>query len=364
MDFKLKIHSTKTYLIYISGIFFVIGLLSRDIRLQQILIDESNPEFQTSNIFCAELPRCTRISGEILGLGIQNLLHNFAAFFHRNLFWQSFYLTEKQYFLIFSDFSSIIFRVICLLPIVAYCHKLFRDSINAKILLLLGLTCIFSGFPLYYLSNLFGIYLVNYDYMIIFVMGLFLNFSTQIFRSRILFCLFTILCGMTIENLPIVFIVLIYFQNKNQIKRFNLFILSSITIFVTYSFLLLGVIRQNDSISSIESDGRYYLANLQQLPEISGAIFLIIIWSFLLGISVGSFGLRDFPVSSLKSAKEFIPIRNIQGIILGYFISIFAGFFLSILTEFARQLLFLQLVVFLSGVVVGIRLLISLKTRK
>lgn len=364
MDYKLKFFSIKIYLVYISSIFFAIGLLSRDIRLQQILIDASNPEFQASNILCADLPRCTRISGEVMGLGIQNLIQNFAEFFHSNPIWQSFYLTETQYFSIFNGFSSIIFRVICLLPIAVYAHRLFRESINAGIFSLLGLTCIVSGFPLYYFNNLFGIYLVNVDYMIIFVMGIFFNFSTQILRSKILLCLFTILCVMTIENLPMIFLIIIYFQNKNQFKRVSLLKLSSITIFVTYSILLLGVMRQNGSINSMESDGRYYLSNLQRLPEIIGAIFLIIIWSFFLGTLVGSFGFKDFPVSSLRLAKGFIPSQNIQGIILGYFISIFAGFFLSILTEFARQLLFLQLVVFLFGVAVGIKLLISLKTRK
>jgi hypothetical protein len=364
MSFKLKSFPTKKFLIYVSSIFFTIGVLSRDIRLQKILIDASNPEFQAGNILCADLPRCARISGEIFGLGIQNLFQYFAEFFHGNPLWQNFYLTDIQYFSIFSGFSSIIFRVICLLPIALYFHRLFRENVNAKILSLLGFTCIFSGFPLYYLNNLFGIYLVNFDYMVIFVMGLFLKFSNQILRSKVLLFFFTILCVLTIENLPLILLVIIYFQNKKDFKRFSLFKLSSITIFVTYSFLLLGVMRRNGSINSLESDGRYYSMNLQRLPEIIGAIFVMIIWSFVLGTLVGGFGLKNFPVNSLRSVIEFIPARNIQAIIMGYSISIFVGFFISILTEFARQLLFLQIIVFLFGVAVGIKHLISLKTRE
>jgi len=364
MDFKLKFFPIKMCLVYFSSIFFFIGLLSRDIRLQQNLISVSNSEFQVSNILCADLPRCTRISGEVLGLGIQNLIHYIADFFYSNPLWQTFYLTEIQYFSVFSDFSSITFRVICLLPIALYFKNLFRGNINASIFALLAFACIFSGFPLYHLNNLFGIYLVNFDYMIIFVMGLFLNFSNQILKSKILLCLFTILCVTTIENLSLILLVLICFQNKKELKRLSLFKLCSATIFVTYSILLLGVMFRNGSINNMESDGRHYFSNLQRLPEIIGAIFLIIIWSFVLGILVGSFGFKSFPVDSLRSVIEFIPARNIQGITLGYSISVFVGFFVSILTEFARQLLFLQIIVFLFGFAVGIKHLISLKTRR
>jgi hypothetical protein len=364
MSFKLKFFPTKMYLIYFSSIFFAIGLLSRDIRLQKFLIGASNPEFQASNILCADIPRCTRISGEILGLGIQNLIRYIAEFFHGNPLWQNFYLSDTQYFSVFSKFSSITFRVVCVLPIALYFHKLFKENINAKMFSLLAFTGIFSGFPLYYLNNLFGIYLVNYDYMVIFVMGLFLNFYNQILRSKIYLVIFTIICVMTIENLPLILLVIIYFQNKKTFKRFSLMKLSSITIFVTYAILLLGVMGRNGSIDNMESDGRHYSFNLQRLPEIIGAIFIIIIWSFVLGALVGSFGLSGLPVNSLRSAIEFIPVRNIQGIILGYFISIFVGIFISILTEFARQLLFFQIMIFLFGISVGIKYLISLEARK
>ena len=195
-------------------------------------------------------------------------------------------------------------------------------------------------------------------------MGLLLNFSNQIFKSKIMLFLFTMLCVLTMENLPFVLLVVICFQNKKEFNRFSLFKLSSITIPVIYSILLLVVMRRNGSINSMESDGRYYSSNLERLPEIIGAIFLMIIWSFVLGILVSSFGLNGLSVNYLKSIIEFIPTRNVQAIIIGYFISIFVGFFISILTEFARQLLLLQLIVFLFGVAVGIKHLISLKVRK
>jgi hypothetical protein len=362
---KTLIFQAKKWILYFSCLIFSIGVLSRDIRLQTLLINDiGNSEFKSSNLLCGELTRCTRIGGEILGLGSQNFFYLFAQIFNGNPLWQNFYLTDKQYFSIFNGFSSISFRVICLIPIGWYLNKLFKESVNAKIFSVLAITSILSGFPLYYLNNLFGIYLVNYDYMIIFVMGLFINFSNQILKSKIMLFLFTILCTITIENLPLVLFISIWFLNKKTFNRFKLLLLSSLTIFVTYSILLLGVILRNGSIKDMQSDGRYFSFNLQRLPEIIGAIFIIIIWSFVLGVLVGYSGYKGFPTNSLKSALEFIPARNIRGIIIGYFISSFVGIFISILTEFARQLLVLQIMIFVFGVAAGIKYLIGLETRK
>jgi hypothetical protein len=362
---KILIFQAKKWTLYFSCLIFSIGLLSRDIRLQSLLInDVDNNEFKLSNLLCGELTRCTRVGGEILGLGVQNFFNLFAQFFDGNPLWQNFYLTDKQYFSIFNGFASISFRFICLIPIAWYFNKLFKENVNAKIFSVLAITSILSGFPLYYLNNLFGIYLVNYDYMVIFVMGLFINFSNQILSSKVILLLFTILCTVTIENLPLVLFVSIWFLNKKQFNRFNLLVLSCITIFFTYLILLLGVILRNGSIKDMQSDGRYFSFNLQRLPEIIGAIFIIIIWSFVLGFLVGYLGYKGFPTNSLKLALKIIPTRNIRGVIIGYLISSFVGIFISILSEFARQLLVLQVMLFVLGVAAGIKYLIGLETRK
>ena len=355
VDSKVSLFQTKKWALYFSCLIFSIGALSRDIRLHNVLLNGGIKEFNASNLLCGQLTRCTRVGGELLGLGVQDFFYFFAQLFHGNPLWQNFYLTDKQYFSIFSGFSSIAFRFICLLPIILYFNKLFKENINAKIFSILAFTSIFSGFPLYYLNNLFGIYLVNYDYMVIFVMGLFINFCNQILKSNILLFFFTIVCTITIENLPLLLLFSIYFLDKKIFNRIKLLILTSVTSLVSYVILLLGVTFRNGNISEMESDGRHFSFNLPRLPEIFGAIFIIIIWSFVLGYLVGILGFRNFSINSLKSTLELIPTRNIQSIIIGYLVSCFAGIFISVLTEFARQLLFFQLAVFVFGLTVGIK---------
>jgi hypothetical protein len=359
------ISQAKKWILFLSCLIFSIGVLSRDIRLQYLLINDiDNNEFKLRNLLCEELTRCTRVGGEILGLTVQNFFYLLAQFFHGNPLWQNFYLTDEQYFSIFNGFASILFRAVCLFPVAWYFNKLFKESINAKIFSALAFTSILSGFPLYYLNNLFGIYLVNYDYMVIFVIGLFINFSNKILKSKIWLIFFTILFTITLENLPLILLIAVWFLNKKTINRFNLLLLSSITFFVTYLILLLGVILRNGAIKDMQSDGRHFSFNLPRLPEIFGAIFIIVIWSFILGFLVGSLGFRGFPKHSLESVLDLIPARNIKAIIIGYLISSFVGIFISVLTEFARQQLVLQIMVFVFGVAVGIKRIIGLEAKR
>ena len=359
------ISQAKKLILFLSCVIFFLGLLSRDIRLQNFLVNYiSDNEFKYRNLLCGELTRCTRVGGEIFGLGLQNFSHLFAQLFYGNPLWQNFYLTEEQYFSIFNGFSSILFRTICLVPFAWYLSKLFKDNINAKIFSVLAITSMVSGFPLYYLNNLFGIYLVNYDYMVIFVIGLFINFTNEILKSKISLTLFTILCTVTLENLPLVLVIAVWFVNKDTFDRFTLLAVTGITSFVTYLVLLLGVILRNGAIMDMQSDGRFFSFNLPKLPEIFGAIFILITWSFVLGILVGGLGFRSLPKHSLKSVLDFIPVQSIKAIIMGYLISSFVGIFISILTEFARQLIVLQFIVFVFGVAVGIKLLMGFEARR
>jgi hypothetical protein len=114
----------------------------------------------------------------------------------------------------------------------------------------------------------------------------------------------------------------------------------------------------------MQSDGRYFSFNLQRLPEIIGAIFIIITWSYVLGFLVGYLGYKGLSTNSLILTLKGISDRNIRGVILGYLISSFVGIFISILTEFARQLLVLQIALFVFGVATGIKYLANLDTRK
>lgn len=112
---KISAVKVKKWVLFFSCLIFSIGALSRDVRLHNLLINyTSDKEFKVSNLLCDELTRCTRLGGELLGLGVQNFFYYVAQLFHGNPLWQNFYLTDKQYYSIFSGFSSIAFRVMCL----------------------------------------------------------------------------------------------------------------------------------------------------------------------------------------------------------------------------------------------------------
>ena len=362
MYLKISAVQAKKWVLFFSCLIFSIGALSRDVRLHNLLVNyTSDKEFKVSNLLCGELTRCTRIGGELLGLGVQNFFYYVAKLFHGNPLWQNFYLTDKQFFSIFSGFSSIAFRVICLLPIMLYFNKLLKENIIAKILTTLAFTSIFSGFPLYYLNNLFGIYLVNYDYMVIFVIGLFLNFYDQILKSNILLVFFTMLSTITMENLGLVLIFVVYFLNKQSYQRIKLLFLIGLSTLFTYLILFAAVVLKNGFIPDNQSDGRYGNLNREKLPEILGAMAIIVFWSFALGYLVGQIGFMSFSTSELKTVYDDISSSKLYGLIVGFLFCFLVGLFVSITTEFARQFLPLQFIVFFFGLSNRINRLLNLK---
>ena len=132
-----------------------IAVLSRDIRLQQFLsFGSRDSEFSFDRIFCEELTWCARISGELFGLLITKIIIFFAQIFYGNPDWQQFYISQKEYFTIYYKLSSILFRILCILPTCLYLRKILKDSILGHFFSLLCISSILSGFPLYYLNNL------------------------------------------------------------------------------------------------------------------------------------------------------------------------------------------------------------------
>lgn len=362
MHLKNSAVQVRKWVLIFSYLFFSIGALSRDVRLHNLLINyTSDREFKASNLLCGELTRCTRIGGELLGLGIQDSFYYVAKLFYGNPFWQNFYLTDQQYFSIFSGFSSITFRIICLLPMMLYFNRLLKENITAKILSTLALTSIFSGFPLYHLNNLFGIYLVNYDYMVICVIGVFLNYYDQILKSNISLVFFTMLSTITMENLGLVLIFVIYFLDKHLYQRIKLTFLIGFSILFTSLILLAAVVLKNGFIPDNQSDGRYGHLNREKLPEILGAMVIIILWSFTLGYLAGQIGFANISTSDLKIVYDSISSSKLYGLIVGFLFCFLVGLFVSISTEFARQFLPLQIIVFFFGLSRGINRLLKLK---
>ena len=107
-------------------LFFLIGIFSRDIRLQKLMtnnIGSDGYEFQEDHVLCSDVPQCARVGPVLMGLGLQNLMLLIARVFYGNPLWQRFYLTEEQYFSVFSEMSSILFRLVCLIPIYLLVNK-------------------------------------------------------------------------------------------------------------------------------------------------------------------------------------------------------------------------------------------------
>jgi cbb3-type cytochrome oxidase subunit 3 len=122
------------------------------------------------------------------------------------------------------------------------------------------------------------------------------------------------------------------------------------------------IILLNSSNTTNESDGRYYYRNVENFMEIIGAISIIAFWSFVLGLIVSFLGLtnrsnkkfggKENLVGNFENTeRDGIDIRSYLSIALGFLILTIPGFFVSILTEFARQLLFFQLMIFFVGVI-------------
>jgi len=339
----------------ISYIIFAVGVLSRDIRLQKIIIN-GNPtgEFNLANIFCDSLPVCTRVGGELFGAGIQNLINFFAGIFHGNEVWHYFYLTEEQYFEFFYGFSSVTFRFICLAPLLIYVNKLFTSN-GIKIITFLALTSIISGYPLFYLNTSFGIYLVNYDYMVILVMSMVLIFYRQIFGSRLLTFTVVFFCTTVYENLGILIICSLFFLKKSSYQFFRTMQIALGAVILSLSLLICGVLFKNGFEITNQSDGRYLQLNLDYWWKIAGAIFILFIWGLILGVFVGFLSIHRSTLKQIQILRELLNTRLYHGIFFGYLISLLVGFFVSGLVEFARQLLFLQVLSFFYGISLATR---------
>lgn len=339
----------------ISYIIFAIGVFSRDIRLQNIIINgNSAGEFNLVNVFCGNLPVCTRVGSEFFGVGIQNLINFFAGIFHGNEVWHYFYLNEEEYFEFFYGFSSVTFRFICLVPLLIYVSKLFTSN-RIKIITLLALASIISGYPLFYLNTSFGIYLVNYDYMVILVMSMVLIFYRQIFGSRLLTFTVAFFCTTVYENLGILIICSLFFLKKSSYQFFRTVQIALSAVILSLSILICGVLFKNGFKITNQSDGRYLQLNLDYWWKVAGAIFILLIWGLSLGVLVGFLSFHRSTLKQIQILHELLNTRLYHGIFFGYLISLLVGFFVSGLVEFARQLLFLQVLSFFYGISLATR---------
>jgi hypothetical protein len=337
-------------------IIFAVGVFSRDIRLQHIIINRqpTSKEFSLTEIFCNSLPRCTRVGSEIFGAGLQSAIHFFAEIFHGNEVWHYFYLTEDEYFEFFYGFSSLLFRIICVTPLFIYVGKLFTSN-RIKIITFLALTSIISGYPLFYLNTSLGIYLVNYDYMVILVMSMVLIFYRQIFSSNLLIFVVIFFCTIVYEHLGFLIICSIFFLKKGSDQFYRIIQVALGAVILSLSFLISGYFLKNGFKISNESDGRYFQLNLEYWWKIAGAIVILIIWGLILGTFVGFLSIRMSTFKQIYVLHEMLNSKLYHGMFFGYLITLFVAFFVSGLLEVARQFLFLQVLSFFYGISLATR---------
>lgn len=360
-----KFQSKITKIVFIiSYLLLFLGILSRDIRLHNLLINNiTSAEFSVSNLFCSELPRCSRVGSEVFGISIRTFFELAGYAFHRNPAWQNFYITDAEYFSIYNLMGSIAYRIISLLPILYFLNKVSGKSNRIKIFNIFALNSILSGFPLFLLNNLFGIYLVNYDYMIIFVLGIFLINYNKILESKYLLPIFIFICSFTFENLIIVIIVSIIFQNSSLLKKLKTIFKAVAYFLFSYTSLLLIIWVRNGEILN-ESDGRYFYLNQVKLIEIWGAFFIIIIWSSILGVIVAIIEQKKVKPYELASLGRNEDLDILAAIVISYLLSFLIGNFISGLTEFARQFLFLEISAYMFALILTTRVLEKLRRKQ
>jgi hypothetical protein len=177
---------------------------------------------------------------------------------------------------------------------------------------------------------------------------LLLNFDS-IFKSQVRILILTIILTLTFENLPLIVIIIIFRTIADVRERIKLLTYVCLTSAVTYLVYLFLVMTNNQFEISIESDGRYFSKNLLNFAEITVAILMFLGVAFLLGISVSILSTRILKKSSYQNFSSTNLTNALISILYAYGFSILFGFFISGLTEFSRQLMPLQLVLFLIG---------------
>jgi len=188
-------------------IFFVIfsscAIFLRDLRFDKILISNNLSEFN-NNIICNEFPQCFRIGTNVVGSGFNYLSMLFQNLIPDQLYG---YVTKEEILKNIQDYFSIVIRLLSLAPIFYLVYKKTLHNLISVFLAPLGISLIVSGWPLSSISGYYSVYLINYDYGAIFLIGLFLlNYETIVSTPKY-FYLFLIISSLTFENLPLAFLI-------------------------------------------------------------------------------------------------------------------------------------------------------------
>jgi hypothetical protein len=326
------------YLILISS-----AIIIRDLRLDNILISENLTEFNQS-ILCNDFPKCFRVTTHFVGN-----LSNYAATFFSVLSNPNFeYVTYIEIEKIFKDLFSVLLRLISIAPIVYFVFKNSKKSNVSSLLITLSFFLIISGFPLSQINNYFQVYLINYDYGSIFLIGIYLNFFEKINQNVFRYVFFLLLASLTFENLPFAFVVSstimeIYSRKVRNLKKYYILNVTGLLVSVIAPLTLILLALHNFGNVEFVDSQYYFSGNISNTPKLLIALILLFFWPLLLGLFLSS---EKSQILDQKSDSTLLIKSILYGLLFTYFI----GFFTSGLSsEGSRQTIGAQLLFLVLG---------------
>ena len=342
----------------LSLIILSLSFLNRDTRLQNQLAKNLGSEFDSTPLLCSDFPGCFRITSALIG----KLLAQINDFIGLRVFFSeptnTSYITLGEKMELISSFSSIIVRVILILPLLVYFYKLVKHNQAALAFVCLSGASIISAYPLIFLDSFFDMYLTLTDYGSLFIVGLLLNYRDKLVSNSFYWTLFNILAVLTFENLGFVLAVALFFiQKKTKIKQQKLIFISLVlnltlpAILVCIQFLS----HPNQGVL-FPKFGYYGSSNLQHLHELFLALVLIFTWPLLLGV-VGrvilGFGNSKIDSDAINHANYW-PKALLCGFLASYVIGLINS---GLASEGARQTLAGQVIFFLVGLSYDFRII-------
>jgi hypothetical protein len=345
------------------------------VRLQRI--GEPQPvQMYNEKIFCNGLPECFRIVNKLVVSGSRILIEGMAGAFHvlpgsivtDVPSWAPQYTKNLGPYL----FLRVLILIALAFLLRVYLRRWWLVAVMSNVLLfwssgvpvravtrgyewllsLIGRTDFYPNLSSWHVSRNSTIFLLEYDYV---ALAAVLAFPLLLRRgwieeNRIRLLAIGALLAVTFENLAAVFIIAMLWSQWHRTK--SLPIRSSILIATGWLIPIGGLIvyarlsNPNASLPLVEITRLGYSINSGYRPLVLRLLVLFLVLPFLLGL-LTDFILRRFGVTQTW-AHELRPY--VHGVVLGLMFSYLVGYFHSALaTEFGRQSLGAQVLLFLSG---------------
>lgn len=323
--------------------FIFLCIFTRDQRFQNILM-QSVPisSRQPKDIFCPEFPGCFRVASEGIQTLISQTVHIFFLFFYSKF--KSLYILNElaisQWQAIISEF---LFRTIMLFPFYCWLRKFYRNNFISKILLVISIGLIISGFPLSFIHTYFGVFFTRSDFSVFFIIGIFL----LIFEKLSLISSFMMMFTSTLffEHLGLVIFISLFTLRKDLFssKKKIMFLVSSI--FTGPILLLLIQYLANKNCSYLGFGNQYYQDNVKFFWRTFFALTAMFIKIIMLG-------LISYKLSRNLHLMLSERLREIKILLLAFSTTYVIGFFNSgIAHEGARQTIVGQILLYLYSIV-------------